>query len=106
MRRTNFFVVLCKITGFTVVALGGLILCAQCTEWLSYGNWNPVSFLYVLGYFKIQLPVFLERVELLDFPVSWALLVIGSLIVVLGRYFRSSRGGPSGSDAPTKQITS
>jgi len=97
MRRTTFFAVLCRITGFALVALGGLILCAQCIEWVSDGNWNTVSFRYVLGYFKIRLPVFFERGELVDFPVSWALLVTGSLIAVLGRYLGSSRSGSSGS---------
>jgi hypothetical protein len=106
MRRTTFLAVLCRITGFALVALGGLILCAQCAEWLSYGNWNTVSFRYVLGYFKIQLPVFLERGKPLDFSVSWALLVIGSLIAVLGRYFGSSRSGSSGSGASSKHIIS
>lgn len=104
MPRQPPFTIFCMITGFVIAALGVSVLFAQCIEWLSYGNWNPVSIGYAFGYFDIQPPHFIStasgiqktfnwlRDKFLDLPLSIILLGIGGLIAAMGgTYFRQTR---------------
>ncbi len=96
MPRRPVFTVICLTAGFVFAALGALVLMAQCMEWLSFGNWNPVSIRYALNYFAIHTPHFgaastgirkffnwLED-ALLGLPLSLVLIGIGGLIAAIG----------------------
>jgi len=90
------FAIFCMITGFVIGALGVLVLLAQCAEWLSFGNWNPVPVMYAFDYFDIQLPHFIStasgiqkilygfRAGFSHLPLSITLLGIGGLIAAMG----------------------
>jgi hypothetical protein len=92
------------IAGFTIGGLGALVLFAQCTEWLSFGNWNPVSVRYALNYFAIHRPHFVSTASsiqkifnwlqdgFLDLPLSIVLLGIGGLIAAMGVKHAQQRG--------------
>ena len=91
-------------TGIVFGALGALVLIAQCMEWLSFGNWNPVSARYALNYFAVHTPHFgstttimrkiFNRLEngFLDLPLSMVLLGIGGLIAATGVRHAQRRG--------------
>lgn len=92
------------ITGFIIGALGALVLFAQCIEWWSFGNWNPVSVHYALNYFAIHLPHFVSTATgiqkmfnwledgFLNLPLSIVLLGIGGLIAAMGAKQAQQRG--------------
>ena len=103
MPRQSLFTILCVIAGFAIGALGGLVVIAQCMEWLSFGNWNPVSVQYGLNYFAVHTPHFgstatgiwkivngLEH-GLLELPLSIVLLGIGGLIAATGAWHAQQR---------------
>jgi hypothetical protein len=102
--RQLLFTVFCVITGFIIGALGALVLFAQCTEWLSFGNWNPVSVRYALNYFAIHPPHFVSSASgiqkifnwlqdgFLNLPLSIVLLGLGGLIAAVGAKHAQQRG--------------
>jgi uncharacterized membrane protein SirB2 len=71
------------ILAFAILALGALIIFAQSIEWWTFGNWNPVSVRYALGYFEIQPRSFTTQ-KFLDFPLSMVFLAISILIAAIG----------------------
>jgi hypothetical protein len=104
MPRKPLFTIFCMIAGFIIGALGALVLFAQCLEWWSFGNWNPVSVRYALNYFAIHPPHFvstafgIQRIfnsledEFLNLPLSIVLLGIGGLIAAIGAKHAQQRG--------------
>src|SRR5271163_3358159 len=90
------FSIFCIIIGFLIATLGALVLFAQCIEWWSFGNWNPVSVRYAFDYFEIQPPYFIStalgmhkifrwaRDGILDLPLNITLLGVGGFIAVIG----------------------
>ena len=104
MLRQPPFTIFCMITGFVIAALGALVLFAQCMEWLSFGNWNPVSVRYALNYFAIHPPHFVSSAfgipnifnwlqdGFLNLPLSIVLLGIGGLIAAIGVRHAQQKG--------------
>jgi hypothetical protein len=103
MPRQPLFTI-CFIAGFVIGTLGGLVLSAQCIEWLSFGNWNPVSVQYALNYFAIHAPHFVSpgtgihkmfnwlEDGFLELPLSIVLLGIGGLSAAIGAKHGQQRG--------------
>ena len=103
MPRQPLLTIFCMITAFIIGALGALVLFAQSMEWLSFGNWNPVSVRYALNYFAIHPPYLVSSAGIqkifkwlqdgfLDLPLSIAFLGIGGLIAAVGAKYAQQRG--------------
>jgi uncharacterized membrane protein len=77
------------LIGFLLGALGALVLVAQYLEWQSFGNWNAVSFRYVLVYFELQPPTFPSpEARVWDLPLSAVFIGTGGAIIMMGAYCR------------------
>lgn len=115
MPRGPLFTIFCMIAGFAIGALGALVLFAQCAEWWSFGNWNPVSIRYAFDYFEIQPPHFNSttlgiqkifnwlRDGFLNLPLSIVLLGIGSLLAAVGTTTLAKNRADSGHSSKVRR---